>query len=97
MTSPDPKGTYNPLNKASAAFSPIEETAVTATPIVTSNKAPHCTCCCKCFGFFRYDEWPNLDTYVPEQKLQLPKFGEADIQVLYRDKIKVFYKTAREA
>ena len=69
VTSPDPKGTYNPLNKVSANFSPIIETAIAATPIITSNKAPHCTCLCKCFGFFRYDEWPNLDTYVPEKKL----------------------------
>ena len=21
-----------------------------------------CACLCKCFGYFRYDEWPNMDT-----------------------------------
>ena len=54
-----------------------------------------CTCLCKCFGYFKFDEWPNLDsTTVP---LELPPFEEGDIKILYRDKIKVFYKTLKQA
>lgn len=50
---------------------------------------------CKCLGYFKYDEWPNLDSSV--NPLELPKFGEADIKILYRDRIKVFFKSAKEA
>ena len=54
-----------------------------------------CSCLCKCLGYFKYDEWPNLDSSV--NSLQLPQFGEGDIKILYRDRIKVFFKSAKEA
>lgn len=57
----------------------------------------NCSCLCKCFGYFKYDEWPNLDTAVSENKLKLPDFSEGDIKILYRDRIKVFFKTVKDA
>lgn len=39
---------------------------------------------CKCFGFFKYEE-TKFDMN------ELHNFGEGDIKILYRDKIKVFY------
>jgi hypothetical protein len=43
-----------------------------------------CVCICKCFGVFRHDEWPSdiID--------KLPK--NLKIQILFRDKIRVFFK-----
>ena len=55
-----------------------------------------CTCVCKCFGYFKYDEWPNLDMEGDDQ-LVLPEFGPGDIKILYRDRIKVFFKTTKAA
>ena len=55
-----------------------------------------CTCVCKCFGYFKYDEWPNLDM-EGDDKLVLPEFGPGDIKILYRDRIKVFFKTTKAA
>ena len=46
---------------------------------------------CKCFGYFKYDEWPS------EETLELPDFAEGDIKILYRDRIKVFFKKAKAA
>ena len=54
-----------------------------------------CACLCKCFGYFKYDEWPNLDSTT--NPLKLPKFAEGDIKILYRDRLKVFFKSAKEA
>jgi len=54
-----------------------------------------CECLCKCFGFFKYDEWPSLDS--SKNPLQLPEFGAGDIKILYRDRLKVFFKSAKEA
>ena len=49
-----------------------------------------CSCVCKCFGFFQYDEWPN--TISQENHLELPELGEGDIKILYRSHIKLFVK-----
>ena len=54
-----------------------------------------CSCVCKYLGYFKYDEWPNLDSTT--NPLELLLFGEGDIKILYRDRIKVFFKTAKEA
>ena len=64
-------------------------------PAAEVNDALICSCLCKCLGYFKYDEWPNLDSKV--NPLELPEFGEADIKILYRDRIKVFFKSAKEA
>ena len=54
-----------------------------------------CACLCKCFGYFKYDEWPNRGSLT--NPLQLPEFAEGDIKILYRDRLKVFFKSAKEA
>jgi len=54
-----------------------------------------CSCLCKCLGYFKYDEWPNCDS--EENSLELPEFDEAAIKILYRDRIKVFFKTTKDA
>lgn len=49
-----------------------------------------CKCLCKCYGFFRYEDWGvDYDS--------LPQFGDADITILYRDKIRVFYSRVHMA
>lgn len=60
-----------------------------------ANDLVECGCQCKCFGFFKYNEWPSLDS--ESNKLELPTFEDASIKILYRDRIKVFYKTAKQA
>ena len=45
-----------------------------------------CPCVCKCFGYFKHDQWPK--NFV---------LTEVTITILYRDKIKVFYKNVKEA
>ena len=52
---------------------------------------PSCSCVCKCFGFFRYDDWKV------DYENDLPSFGDAEIKILYRDKIRVFFKNQRAA
>ena len=54
-----------------------------------------CACLCKCFGYFKYDEWPNRDSLT--NPLKLPEFAEGDIKILYRDRLRVFFKSAKEA
>ena len=44
-----------------------------------------CNCVCKCFGFFKYEDWPVI----------YPK--NLNIIILYRDNIKVFFKNKAEA
>ena len=44
-----------------------------------------CTCVCKCFGFFRNQEWGF------DYEKDLIDFEPGSIKILYRDKIKVFY------
>ena len=51
---------------------------------------PVCTCICKCFGFFNY-----RDSHFDYK--DLPNFGEADIKIVYRDRIRVFYGKVESA
>ena len=51
---------------------------------------PGCTCICKCFGFFNYRD-PHFDYK------SLPTFGDADIKIIYRDRIRVFYGKVESA
>lgn len=44
---------------------------------------------CKCYGFFRYQDW-GYD-------FDLPQWAEADIKIIYREKIKVFYNRVQNA
>lgn len=57
-----------------------------------AEKDRQCDCICKCFGYFRYDDWG-----VTRENLQLPIIEEAGIKILYRDNIKVFFKTGQDA
>ena len=50
-----------------------------------------CKCVCHCFGFFRYHEWGF------DYDKDLPLWAPGDIKILYRDKIKVFYKHVDDA
>ena len=93
IQSPDPKLSMH--NRAAEIMQPAAVAAT--TPQQAGDKSPTCSCVCKCFGYFRYDEWPNLDTSNKEKALALPQFGEADIKIVYRDRIKVFFKTAQSA
>ena len=83
MFSPDPKN----MGKASDLIGNEKHE--------TAHEATTCVCLCKCFGYFKYDEWPNLDSQT--NKLDLPEFQEGDIKILYRDRLKVFFKSAAEA
>lgn len=65
------------------------------TELAEVQETTNCSCLCKCFGFFKYNEWPSLDS--ESNKLELPTFGEASIKILYRENIKVFYKSAKQA
>lgn len=51
-----------------------------------------CTCVCKCFGYFQYDDWG----FEPNRHLPL-HFKADNITIIYRDKIRVFYQTAQKA
>jgi len=42
---------------------------------------------CKCFGYFRYQNWPD--------NIKLPK--NIRVKILYRDKIRIFFKNTAEA
>lgn len=53
IESPDTKG----MNLARASDLNLDQHVPT-----TNTKDLKCSCICKCFGYFRYDEWPNLDT-----------------------------------
>ena len=83
--SPDSKPNQTPT-----ATKPAEN-----QPQAPAQDALTCTCICTCFGYFKYNEWPNLDSET--NKLQMPVFEEGDIKILYRDKIKIFFKTAKDA
>lgn len=49
-----------------------------------------CTCLCICFGLFDYDDWKfDLNS--------LPDYSEGDIEILYREQIKVFYNKVSDA
>jgi hypothetical protein len=51
-----------------------------------------CDCICKCLGFFNFKDWSfDHDQYLPTH------FKNGSIQILYRDKIKVFYNSVAEA
>ena len=50
VDSPEPKG-MNPTTRLDL-FQHVPD---------TDTKKLKCSCICKCFGYFRYDEWPNLD------------------------------------
>lgn len=50
-----------------------------------------CTCVCRCFGFFRYQDWGF------DYEEGIPDWEPGDIKILYRDKIKVFYKRVADA
>ena len=51
-----------------------------------------CSCLCKCFGYFQYKDWEF------DYDFDLPKhFEKANIKILYRDKIRVFYGTVTQA
>ena len=54
-------------------------------------KQAHCKCVCYCFGFFRYSQWEF------NYEADLPKWEPGGIQILYRDKIRVFYKKVADA
>ena len=49
-----------------------------------------CKCVCRCYGFFRYSDWGFEST-------DLPCFGDSDITILYRDRIRVFYSRVQQA
>ena len=66
-------------------------------PPPTASLPKGCACVCKCFGFFQYDEWPNLLSEEASKQLELPEFGEGDIQIVYRDRIRVFFKNEKDA
>lgn len=51
----------------------------------------NCTCVCKCFGFFQYDEWGHDEADLPTH------FTNGSIKMIYRDKIRVFYSTVQNA
>lgn len=51
----------------------------------------NCTCVCKCFGFFQYDEWNHNEDDIPGH------FEHGSIKILYRDKVRVFYSTVTNA
>lgn len=56
------------------------------------DKETKCLCFCKCFGYFHYDDWGF------DPKTDLPnhlKIGS--IKIIYRSKIRVFYRTKQEA
>ena len=53
-------------------------------------KANSCKCMCRCYGFFRYQDW-GFDMS------QLPQFRDHDITILYRDRIRVFYSRVQQA
>ena len=46
---------------------------------------------CRCFGFFRYQDWGF------DYEKGIPDWEPGDIKILYRDKIKVFYKRVADA
>lgn len=45
-----------------------------------------CDCVCKCFGWFQEAEWPA--------EIELP---DVEVTILYRDKIRIFFKNSEEA
>ena len=50
-----------------------------------------CGCICKCFGFFKYEHWDHTSDLIPTH------FKDANIKVLFRDKIRLFYPTLEAA
>jgi hypothetical protein len=50
-----------------------------------------CTCSCKCFGEFKLEDWDFDYSLLPSH------FSKANIKILYRDKIRVFYSTVAAA
>ena len=56
------------------------------------DKEIKCVCVCKCFGFFQHNDWGF------DPKIHQPHhFKGGNITIIYRDKIRVFYKTAQKA
>jgi hypothetical protein len=53
---------------------------------MVKNKKLECSCVCKCFGYFKHQDWPV--TIIPEN---------IEIQILFRERIRVFFKNAQEA
>lgn len=53
--------------------------------------APKCNCVCKCFGYFKYEDWEFDESLLPKH------FENANIKIIYRDKIRVFYGTVIQA
>jgi hypothetical protein len=70
-----------------AVFKTIQDCAACCA---CPQKKKNCGCICKCYGFFKYEE-TNFDYS------SLPNFDEADIKIVYRDQIKVFYGQVQNA
>jgi len=49
-----------------------------------------CQCQCRCYGFFRYEDWGMTNS-------DLPNFADNDITIMYRDRIRVFYSRVAQA
>ena len=67
----------------------VFKTSVDCPKCCGCKKKP-CTCICKCFSFFRYED-------IPFNYEELPNFAEGSIKILYRDQIKVFYPRVKQA
>ena len=67
------------------------EECCSCTPAQKRDQSSKCNCICKCFGYFAYPDWEfdfdNLPTH----------FEEGSIKILYRDKIRCFYGTVKQA